>query len=150
MSGHILYIGRNVLDLLLSSQILKSTLGSRTWYANWTHISIFMIGYARLAWPTILVGLAKQALFKSPTPLFQYDNLIIKKKLVTLCISSPTHVLVNSMGAWCHGFTNYGNKGAQCDFTFELILELIVESPKVGTNSSFLMESPICATFNTS
>jgi hypothetical protein len=53
-------------------------------------------------------------------------------KLSNSCFSQ----LNGSLMPWLY---NYGNNGAQCDFTSKLILELTVDTPKVGTNSSFLI-----------
>ena len=40
--------------------------------------------------PPIMVGQAKNPVFNSPTPLFKYDILTIKKTQVTFCISSQS------------------------------------------------------------
>lgn len=67
------------------------------------------LAYAMLAWPTILVGQPQQQLFNSPTPLFQYLNLIFKKilgdfmnEISNSCYSQP---LVQNM-ALLHTFWN--------------------------------------------
>lgn len=44
----------------------------------------------------IFVGQARNPVFNSQTPLFEYGKFSIKKIWVTLCISSQTHILANT------------------------------------------------------
>jgi hypothetical protein len=43
------------------------------------------LAYARLAWPTILVGQVRKPVFNNAMPLLVKDNLSIEKTWVTLC-----------------------------------------------------------------
>jgi hypothetical protein len=45
----------------------------------------FGMAYARLAWPSILVGQVRKPNFNNATPLLVKDNLSIEKTWVTLC-----------------------------------------------------------------
>ena len=77
-------VGWNFWDLLFLPLKLWENLGFEIGYEHGTHgPSHPMQGWLS---PPILVGQLRRLIFNSPTPLFVYDNLSIKKFWLTLCL----------------------------------------------------------------